>query len=535
MKLNFKWLGITTAALSLVQASALAANQDQQIHNDSVKSTPGLIAQAQSNTLEYWLRPGTSLFESKRYQGALAAYDKTLKLKSNPADLGGRSLVLSQLPDFSRPIEKKVPGFGGTIVSGFRYNPNTKEIGILLSGDHLIKPIIEKQGEQRPKNTDYNRVTIKGFRYVGIDVERREILVDARIRYQKLEKKPLGGLYTTFDQAADVTLGANFEVENRQLKTGTYIRRFKSDWASGPLGFIYSIFDAAFGVILWVAEGEFVKISDYGGTLASAYVNLAQPQRLLVDSLFSEVNEWNSQGLVYLSQTDYDPDGIWLLFKADPNQAQKLYQQLGNLVNHYFPDVSVNNQLNLVAANTSPIAGLSFDARFRAVNDWASKHSYVSAFPNFHQANSGSGLVYGGVLLNSGTAVLRDVPVAELGNPSTDEERFRAVNDWAARNGYVAGFPNFHQADNGQGVVFGVVLLNSGTAVVRDVPMAELGNPQTNEDRFRAVNDWAIRQGYAAAFPNFHQADHGQGVVFGVVLLNSGTAVLREIPVSQLR
>ncbi|MBD2078673.1 hypothetical protein [Leptolyngbya sp. FACHB-17] len=190
---------------------------------------------------------------------------------------------------------------------------------------------------------------------------------------------------------------------------------------------------------------------------------------------------------------------------------------------------------NQLASNPAPIIDWSFDARFRAVNDWASKHSYVSAFPNFHQANSGSGLVYGGVLLNSGTAVLRDVPVAELGNPSTDEERFRAVNDWAARNGYVAGFPNFHQADNGQGVVFGVVLLNSGTAVVRDVPMAELGNPQTNEDRFRAVNDWAIRQGYAAAFPNFHQADHGQGVVFGVVLLNSGTAVLREIPVSQLR
>jgi hypothetical protein len=277
--------------------------------------------------------------------------------QSTSISLRQERLQLAQAPDFSRPVERKIPGVAGTIVTGFRYDPNTKEIGVLLSGDHVIKPIIEKQEEQRPKYTDYNRVTIKDFRYRGVDVGRQEIRVDARVRYQKLENRPLGGRYTTFDQAADITLGANFEVKNRQLEAATYIRRFEPGWASGPLGFVYSAFDAAFGVIAWVAKGEFITISKVTGTLGSAYVNLAQPQKELVNSMFSEVNRWNAEGLVYLNRTDYDADGIWLLFKADQNQTTRLQSRLSNLVNGYFPGLIVNNQLNLVASNSSPEDG----------------------------------------------------------------------------------------------------------------------------------------------------------------------------------
>jgi hypothetical protein len=264
-------------------------------------------------------------------------------------------LYLSELPDFSQPVERKLGGLAGTIVTGFRYNPSDKEIGILLSNDYFIKPIIDKQGEVRPRNTDYNRVTIKNFKFNKVEVGRRELLVDARIRYEKLEDKPwpFKGRYTTFDDAADITLGANFEVENRQLKSGTYVRRFEPGWASGPLGFIFNIFDAAVGVIGWVADDDFVRISDGAGNLTSTYVNLAQPQKELVNSLFTEVNDWNSKGLVYLNRTDYDPDGIWLLFKADLNQAQQLWKKLGNLVNGYFPNLSINDQLSLVASNGS--------------------------------------------------------------------------------------------------------------------------------------------------------------------------------------
>jgi len=55
----------------------------------------------------------------------------------------------------------------------------------------------------------------------------------------------------------------------------------------------------------------------------------------------------------------------------------------------------------------------------------------------------------------------RDVPASELGNPPPDDvgARFRATNDYAAKNGFVGGFPNFHEADYGQGTVYDTILI----------------------------------------------------------------------------
>lgn len=173
----------------------------------------------------------------------------------------------------------------------------------------------------------------------------------------------------------------------------------------------------------------------------------------------------------------------------------------------------------MIIGDVYPVEG-----RFRAVNDYAGMNGYAGSFPNFHQSNHGEGLVFGVVLLNNEVAVQQDVSARELNNPTTVEERFRAINDYAGRNGYSAGFPNFHQADHGSGLVYGAVLLKHGV-VRRDVKASELSNPQTIEERFRAVNDYAGRNGYSAGFPNFHQADHGDGLVYGVVLFNDGATI----------
>jgi hypothetical protein len=83
--------------------------------------------------------------------------------------------------------------------------------------------------------------------------------------------------------------------------------------------------------------------------------------------------------------------------------------------------------------------------------------------------------------------------------------RFRQVNDYVNVHGFAGGFPNFHQADYGQGLVYGTFLCRSDSAEWRDVPAAELGNPPGDDvgDRFRATNDYANRHGFAAGFPNF--------------------------------
>jgi hypothetical protein len=172
--------------------------------------------------------------------------------------------------------------------------------------------------------------------------------------------------------------------------------------------------------------------------------------------------------------------------------------------------------------------------RFARINDYAGLNGFVGGFPNFHEADYGQGVVFGSVLLRPGAADWRDVPAADLGNPGDFEQRFRAVNDYAGANGYFGGYPNFHQADYGQGVVYGCILLRPGSADWRDVSAAELGNPTGIASRFTAVHDYAVANGYVGGYPNFHEADYGQGVVYGCLLIKSSAAEWRDVPIKAL-
>ena len=115
----------------------------------------------------------------------------------------------------------------------FRYNPNSLEIGVRI-GPAVLRNEIEKIPEQRLKYTDYNRHTVKWFKYKGIDVSRRQILIGFRYRYQKLEDRPLiGGRFTVYDNAANVDVGVNLEVKNKQLDGNVNVRNVEADWARG--------------------------------------------------------------------------------------------------------------------------------------------------------------------------------------------------------------------------------------------------------------------------------------------------------------
>jgi hypothetical protein len=114
---------------------------------------------------------------------------------------------------------------------------------------------------------------------------------------------------------------------------------------------------------------------------------------------------------------------------------------------------------------------------------------------------------------------------------------FRAANDYAVRQGWAAAMPNFHAADWGQGVVYGTFLFENGSFDFQDVPRDTL-NVYVIEDvpgMMRAANDYAASNGYAAGFPTFHQADYGEGVVCGVMLLKTGWVTWRDVPASLLR
>lgn len=173
--------------------------------------------------------------------------------------------------------------------------------------------------------------------------------------------------------------------------------------------------------------------------------------------------------------------------------------------------------------------------RFRAINDISGRLGYEGGFPNFHQADYGHGVVFGATLLKPDYVDWTDIRADKLGNPTGVEARFQAVHNYAFKQGYRGGFPNFHQANYGKGEVYGAILIKKGAADRKDIPATELGNPGSIEARFRAVHDWAVAHGYRGGFPNFHQANHGAGVVYGTILVKKKAADWRDVSLEELR
>jgi hypothetical protein len=179
-----------------------------------------------------------------------------------------------------------------------------------------------------------------------------------------------------------------------------------------------------------------------------------------------------------------------------------------------------------------------WDRRFRASHDWSKWHGYADAFPNFHEANYGDGVVNGTYCLPSSTVDWRDVARSQYAVFRIEDvpAMFRGANDYAVANGYAAGLPNFHQGDYGAGVVYGTFLVKNGMTDFRDVPAAELGVWDRSDvpRMMRAASDYAAIHGYAAAFPTFHQADYGNGPVFGLVLFMPGSVAWQDVPADLL-
>jgi hypothetical protein len=181
---------------------------------------------------------------------------------------------------------------------------------------------------------------------------------------------------------------------------------------------------------------------------------------------------------------------------------------------------------------------LTPDRRFRLVNAYAEAAGYFAGFPNFHEADYGQGVVGGVHLLRDTVAEFREVPRDTYGVYHIEDVPglFRGAADYAGAHGHPAAFPNCNQQDHGQGVVYGTILLKPGKVEWRDVPRATLGNPDVSDVRamMTAAANYAWANGYVAAFPTFHQADYGAGVVYGIVLFPVGNADWRDVLIEDL-
>lgn len=115
-------------------------------------------------------------------------------------------------------------------------------------------------------------------------------------------------------------------------------------------------------------------------------------------------------------------------------------------------------------------------------------------------------------------------------------QSFRHRADYASQNGFAAGFPNFHEARQGINIVGGTILIKHGMIVWQDVATTFLGNPPMNDfaARMRATQDYATKLGFIGGFPNYHSIPNGTGFLCGTFLLTNAAAEWRDVPLSEL-
>lgn len=228
--------------------------------------------------------------------------------------------------------------------------------------------------------------------------------------------------------------------------------------------------------------------------------------------------------------------GTGRTFSADDIKAIDLfYSNVSRFPCHTrFPGV-VKSTVRFPTVNISESDKAQQSFRHRA--EYASKNGFAAGFPNFHEARKGNDIVGGTVLIKHGMVYWLDVGHHLLDyTPLNDfAARMRATQKFAVKYGYIGGFPNYFHADYGGGVVCGTFLLTNKSAEWRDVPLSELGNPPLNDigARMRSANDYAFRNGYLGGFPTFYHTDYGKGIVCGIILIKKEAGEWRDVVIAE--
>lgn len=128
---------------------------------------------------------------------------------------------------------------------------------------------------------------------------------------------------------------------------------------------------------------------------------------------------------------------------------------------------------------------------------------------------------------------------ASVNIPESDkaQQMFRHRAEYASKNGFAAGFPNFHEARKGNDIVGGTILIKHGMVEWRDVPQSFFPGEYKLADfagRMSMTQDYAVARGFVGGFPNYFHANYGAGNVCGTFLLTTEVAEFRDVPWTEL-
>lgn len=201
------------------------------------------------------------------------------------------------------------------------------ELGVRI-GNPVLRHAIDKIPEQKIKDTNYNRQTLKWFRFNEIDVRQRQIVFYSRLRIMKFTNKPwpLSGTWCVYDNAWDVVSGLNLEVKNKSISGNVHVRDAQSDWPGGLGGIFLSIFDAFTGSTSWILTGEFSTISDVVTQIGALALNISNVGD--ITKYLSIIDNFNHRSLIYLNRTDYDRRGFWQWYKVESAHLDEVLQKV---------------------------------------------------------------------------------------------------------------------------------------------------------------------------------------------------------------
>ena len=114
-------------------------------------------------------------------------------------------------------------------------------------------------------------------------------------------------------------------------------------------------------------------------------------------------------------------------------------------------------------------------------------------------------------------------------------KRFCKINRYARNNGFVGGFPIFHEAWFNGNPVIGAYFLNERSAECRTTSKDFLKDAVSDIDLMSAVNDVGVCFGFSMGFPTYHKVDTECGVQFESVFLLPGCSEYREVDCQLLR
>jgi hypothetical protein len=254
---------------------------------------------------------------------------------------------------------------------------------------------------------------------------------------------------------------------------------------------------------------------------------------------------------------------------------------------HTEVDITLHREVQLIGQfgpviqqNPSDVAQQEFRNRAQV----AAQEGYAGGFPNFYYGITGQANVGGTIFIKTSCGHWTDVAWSDLAYPPLDNFALRilATDIYATNHSYAGGFPTFFQAQhlsaianmgisiatkliplpahqasrftsargstffpalgsvhpNATFTVCGTVLINQGCATRRYLPLVELPDLTDIGALFRAVQDYAKKNGFVGGFPTFHYPESGPGIVSGrgpavasmiVVLLPEEAAVWQDV------